>query len=360
MPYCSLLDTHVCVVLPSYYKPCCQYTKYAEIYEDILVHEMSHREYISLPQFQKIKHDMKTGWHKGCEKCKIDEEQNKIVSLRQMSNHEYNCNKGIQFIEISLSNYCNLSCKMCNPNASSKWKNYIDQNSELLRFFSQNNFEKISIKKTFEGLDLKNLKKIKYLGGEPFITPETKDLLDFLETNNIIQNVQLITNTNCTYFPKKWIPQLLKFKYVNIGLSVDGFDKSCEYSRTGCNWNTIQENIAKWYELHRNNKNINIYFSTTINALTIQDYHKLKDFSKNLSIDVYPYVIHQPSYLKLEALPTEYLQSIKNKDNQQYIDGVIFDPNLFRKFKEFICITDKAQRINLKHYIPELAKYFDK
>jgi len=356
MPQCSLLNTHICAVLPGYYKPCCQYVVYDDIYKDVLLSEMSHKEYTQTPQFQRIKKDMETGWHKGCEKCFLDETQNGLTSLRQLANNRYSNSNQIQFVEISLSNNCNLSCKMCNPWASSTWSDLHKKNPAIQKYF--NNLEiDISIDKIFRDIDFSSVEKIKYLGGEPFITPQTRTLFDFLEENNSIGNIILQTNTNCTFYPKKLISYLLKFKKVIIGLSVDGFDKSCEYSRTGSRWENICNVIEQWYDLYKNNQNIEIYFSTTINALTVHDFQKISSYSEEKNLNIYPYVLHNPKMLKLEALPPEYLKTIKDSYNSKFLQNVVYDSRLFEKLKEFIKSTDTAQKIKIKDYIPELAKY---
>ena len=358
MPHCNLLYHHMCTVLPGYYKPCCQYTLHKD-YKDVRVDEMTHTEYVNMPQYQKIREDMKSGWNAGCEKCRVDEESNKLQSLRQVYEGQINSDEGIRFVEISLSNYCNLSCKMCNPYSSSKWADFKKKHpDELSEFYADKTVGNINVRDFFKDVNLKNLKELKYLGGEPFITPQTKDLFNFLEDKKIIQNVSLLTNTNCTFYPEKWIKQLLKFKRVGIGLSIDGFEKSCEYSRTGSKWDTLKENALKWAELAKKNANLEIYFSTTINAFTVHDYHKLTKFAKKLGkIKYNPYVIHSPYHLRLEALPLEYIESIKNESNEQFLRHVKFDPILFERLKTFVKTTDKIQNIDIKDYIPELAKY---
>ena len=46
------------------------------------------------------------------------------------------------------------------------------------------------IEQIFANVDLRYLKKIKYLGGEPFITPQIKDLFEYLDRMGIIQNLR--------------------------------------------------------------------------------------------------------------------------------------------------------------------------
>jgi len=360
MPICKILDTHVCVQLPGYYKPCCQYETPKGISAPT-VNDMSHKEYTQTSAFQQIKKDMETGWHIGCEKCRLDETKNNIESLRQISNRNFDEKLGIQFLEINLSNKCNLACKMCNPQVSSKWEKILQNNkTELSRYFSDDTVSMVNIEKYFKDIDISNLTTIKYLGGEPFITPETKQLFDYLEMHNIMQNVMFTSNTNCTFFPEKWIDAITKFKTFSIGLSIDGWHKSCEYSRTNSKWSVLLENVRKWKRLQLTNKNVRVHLSTTVSALTVHDLGKLKKFANSIKLGISPYVMHQPSYLKLEALPPEYIKSILDDDNKQYLQNVKFDPILFEQFKKFIQTTDAAQNIKIKDYIPELAKYLNK
>ena len=261
MPFCSLLDSHICVTLPGLFRPCCQAAG-----AEVGLENISHKEYVNLPVFQQVKDDMKDGWSTVCEKCRIDETNN-VKSLRQQSNNEFT-KSGIQLIEISLSNFCNLSCKSCNSNSSSKWEDLLKNNKELAPFFRQQPASKISLNKIFENVDLSNLKRIKYLGGEPFITPQTKELFNFLQEQNLIKGIELLINTNCTLYPEKWIDQLLQFKNVNIGLSIDGFEDSCDYARTGSNWKDLKQNIEKWVNLRNQYPTkIYIYFATTTKCI---------------------------------------------------------------------------------------------
>jgi len=353
MPFCSLLDSHICVTLPGKFRPCCQADGAVVALENI-----SYKEYVNSPVFQQVKDDMKDGWSTVCEKCRIDETNN-IKSLRQHSNNEFT-KSGIQYIEISLSNFCNLSCKSCNNTSSSKWEDLLKNNKELAPFFYQPPASKISLNKIFENVDLSNLKSIKYLGGEPFITPQTKELFNFLQEQNLIKGIELLINTNCTLYPEKWIDQLLQFKNVNIGLSIDGFEDSCDYARTGSNWKDLKQNIEKWVNLRNQYPTkIYLYFATTISALSVHDYHRLVDYGKSIKVRCNPYIIQAPAHLKLAALPDSYKRLINNTHINKWLTTLDakFDPKLFEKMKTFIKVTDSAQGLNIKDHIPELAKY---
>ena len=105
---------------------------------------------------------------------------------------------------------------MCGPKESDKWYNLIEENEELRKFFGKSsNPTQLSIMKLFSTMDLSNLTHIKYLGGEPFITPEFKILCEYLSRKNLIEGMSLWINTNITIFPTKVMRYLNQFKKVS-------------------------------------------------------------------------------------------------------------------------------------------------
>ena len=94
----------------------------------------------------------------------------------------------------------------------------------------------------------------------------------------------------------------------------------------------------------------------------MHDYHRLVDYGKSINVRCNPYIIQSPAHLKLSALPESYKRLIKNKHINKWLTtpDAKFDPKLFEKFKKFIATTDVAQKIDIRNYIPKLAKYLDK
>lgn len=353
MPYCPKLYNHACIQLPGYYKPCCIYRLDPAI-PPVWANDTSISEYKNSKFIKQIKKEMKTGWNKGCLKCYEDEKAGRTSQRLEKSNAT---GEQIQYIEISLSRECNLSCKMCNPDFSTKWETIYNKNDSIKEFLTMwPPTTDLNIEKIFNNLDILKLEKIKYLGGEPFISPITEKFIDFLDSKNIIQNIAFHTNTNCTFFPKKYIHKLKKFKTVKIGLSIDGFEKSTEYSRTGSSWNTIVETLDKWIEL----PNAKVNVTSTINALTVHDFKNLKTLCEEKNIHLSYFVLDTPHYLQLNALPPEYVESIKDSSNEIFFRNYTYNNVLFEKLKKFIQVSDEAQKINIRDYLPNLAKYLDK
>ena len=63
---------------------------------------------------------MEDGWDEGCLKCKKEEDMDNKSSMRQRLNKDFS-GSNIEFVEISVSNQCNITCRMCGPKFSSKW-----------------------------------------------------------------------------------------------------------------------------------------------------------------------------------------------------------------------------------------------
>ena len=68
--------------------------------------------------FDKLAGNLEQGWVPGCESCKIDE-GNGVSSRRQRYEIRFTDNDFL--LDLSLGNYCNLKCRMCNHTNSTSW-----------------------------------------------------------------------------------------------------------------------------------------------------------------------------------------------------------------------------------------------
>lgn len=361
MPKCILLNNHLNIDVEGLISPCAIYKQNPRFNRKF----KSYKDYKNSVEYAMLKSTMATGWDQGCEKCKIDE-QTEGKSFRTTLLKEFgDTSQGIEFADISLSNHCNFSCRMCNPKTSSKWQNLIDKQSNLAKFFYNYTPKKtlhITPQQAFKNIDLTSLKRVKYLGGEPFITPELYDLIDFLSDKTNTKKIDLILTTNCSFFPSKVIDRLEKnFKNVQINLSIDGFESSCEYSRLGADWKVIDQVYKQYQKWAAGCDNIWLKIHSTINAYTVHDCEKLKQYVSDYSLyknpegDIEFYNLHQPSFLSVNLLPLEYKQSITNLTNKIWLQNN--DNTHWDKFVNFTKLTDQASGLHIEKYIPKLAKY---
>lgn len=270
----------------------------------------------------------------------------------------------IEFIEVSLSNDCNLSCKMCDNVFSSKWQRIIDKNVDALSaWYNTAPSKKVSIEDIFRGVNTSKIKSVKYLGGEPFIGTDLDDLLVYLENNVGLKNIDLSCTTNATFFPAKSITKLSQFKKVIIFISIDGIGDLCNYVRTGADWNTVLEVIFKWRKVVAEYKNIELRFCHTPQAYNIHQNKQIEQFVKNLGCNLKYAVLTFPKHLTFAVLPEEYKQrlitnNLVNDSLTNLLRDTKFNPELFEEFKKYTITVDKILNTDIEKVIPDLYKYF--
>ena len=331
---CKAFTNHLCLTVNGNLQPCCRFEGSSYNFD------------YKLPTYNNL--EIKDNWVKGCEKCLLEEKSLKKSSYREFINSILSDTIQIEYLELSISNHCNLACKMCNPDSSSLWNTLLDSNNELHNYMKKGKKTKIDIDNLFKSIDLSNLKYLKYLGGEPFITPELEHLFIKLKKLNLTKNITFLTNTNVTFFPHKLLKYIDEFKNVKVALSVDGIGKLNDYIRYGKDWETVSKNINLW-KLYSNNKlNINIYFHTTVQAYNIHNLTEIKNYCKDNEISYYPVILRRPEHLSINALPQEYINKITNEDNLEYIKNYKFDIKLYKKFLNYTKLLDKMTNLNFK------------
>lgn len=169
-------------------------------------------------------------------------------------------------LDLKLGNFCNLSCRMCNGQSSSKyltelkkivkdknWKNIQDwpedspltglvQGDELdlnvTDWYDSPKFEKLLYKFIDNGLKL-----IKFTGGEPLMVPNAKKIIEYCIAKDKAKDLELMIITNMTLLNDEWLQLFSYFKHVSMNMSIDGVGKTYEYIRHPSSWETVYENL---------------------------------------------------------------------------------------------------------------------
>ena len=207
-------------------------------------------------------------------------------------------------IEINASNVCNLKCRICYPNASSKW---IKEHGDLYG----------SNEKIYYNLSLPNLEQVKqwgdsleevcFFGGEPLLSQENMELLDhFISTGNA-GRMSILFNTNGTVFNDEITDRLRHFKLVRMYFSVDDIGQRFEYQRKGAKWDEVADNIGKAYRLSRSPEGQNIDFKIccTVSIFNIYYFPEFFDwFETNYpGLRVFWNLLFDPWRLNVQILP---------------------------------------------------------
>lgn len=318
---------------------------------------------------ENLRNDMREGRsNPGCHHCYNKEKNPSYVSVRQHFNSYYNTQNinlidDIDFIEIRVSNYCNLKCIMCGPYASSsisqeckKYENeYKDigivmSPKETIRWWD--NTDTLDRVKTI----IANVSSINFAGGEPLIVPEVIDLLNALDPTRI---KKISFNTNLTRVSDNFLLTISKFKFVAICVSLEGYGIHNDYVRFGSEWNDIENNINKLIEL----KNVRLSINHVLQHTSIFSLPDLIKFagSINLPINLHNiYVGPNPDdgMLTLNSVAQEdidtfnsWLETYQGRYKsmlQNWINTYNFNKELQIKFNNYINLLDSIRGCNFK------------
>jgi hypothetical protein len=204
-----------------------------------------------------------------------------------------------KYVEVSFSNACNFKCSYCGPAYSSKWMEEIekygaypttDRFNDLEYLIEENKkpYKQTEFNPYVEAFwkwwpDLyKDLHTFRITGGEPLMSKDTWDVLDYIINNpNPNRKLNLAINSNLGVPDKlidKFIEKIQRIcdeDRVNefiIFTSVDTWGDQAEYIRNGLVFNKFWDNVNK---VMTKCPRVNLTFMSTYNALSVPNYDKL-------------------------------------------------------------------------------------
>jgi len=168
--------------------------------------------------------------------------------------------KSPEKLDFRIGTTCNLKCRMCNANNSSKiWSEYQANLDSLSRFagtIAGEGEEFYSNAK--EPATLQDLMSISYglsrigiSGGEPNLSKLLLDYLEELVKQGLSQNISLKINTNGVTTSPRMLKVFPHFRRVEIMLSIDGTGPVQEYIRHPSKWEQVEDNVRMLKEFFR-------------------------------------------------------------------------------------------------------------
>lgn len=249
--------------------------------------------------FQRLRQEFIDGKQpEPCVKCWL-QEKNSSKSMRTAYNNIFRDrtdvnNKKLRFMEIGFSTHCNLACRMCSPDYSSKWATIKHPNSSV-RLGYDLDVDKFDV-------DVSELEEIKIVGGEPMMAKQHDQFLQKLFAEHLdLSKVKITYYTNTTVLPSKTVLELWKhIGEIELNFSIDGVGKINEYQRPGHKWETIESNVEFYKNLAIEYGNITLGVHCAITTLTIGNIHEVIEWYqstinsklKNFSYDFVDYPQH--------------------------------------------------------------------
>lgn len=253
---------------------------------------------------------------KECSYC-YSKEDSGLPSLRQSHNNKWKISADTatidsfkpQYLDIRLSNVCNLKCRMCssyfssaiaaeeakifnieNATSTSNLKNHDDTLKEILAY-------------------IPNIEKFYFAGGEPLLCKEHYVILQSLiDCNNVDPEISYNTNfTTLKYQNYSVLDLWPKFSNITIGASLDAHGVVAEYVRHGTKWTEIEQNLNL---LKKHCPNVKFTVTSTVGFLNVESLiflqqqwhsHRLLDI-QNFSLTV----MISPDHMTVSALPNHH------------------------------------------------------
>ena len=311
----------------------------------------------------QVKNDLLAGIKSpACARCWGLEEQNR-TSRRQMENKflDYKLDRDLELLyqdcetnaidpilyQITSSNLCNQACVSCNSSASSKW-------AEIERKMDIKPWPLTEINLSTVNINYNTARRISLLGGEPFFDPRTFDLLEqLIKHNNTDCFITLVTNGSIT-LKQSQIDLLSKFTDLNICISIDGTGTVFEYMRWPAKWDLVCENIKKFQEITSN-----LSVSYTISSLNIFYHQQTINWFEEQGLRYNHNIVNDPAWLSLDAMPKEIKQLLTNNTFASPWRELTGKEIELKDYFDKIQQQDRAKKIDIRNYLPELAVIFD-
>jgi len=373
MPHCYLPWTHIDISSMGEMTPCCKFKSSKYPHKIYNINNSSIDDYVNSPTLTEVKNDfLNNKWPKGCERCRIEEENGieskRIQDAKLWKDHlkEDYQTKGFVTASIAFGNTCNLKCITCSPYASSKWQQEWKSITGL--DIKSNHFYKKDFVESFSQVS-KNLIHLDIPGGEPFLSgvEQQKQLLEIFIKEDRAQDISLHYTTNCTVFPdESWIKLWENFKSVEIQLSIDGVESRFEYIRFPASWKQVDENVEKYKNLSKEKSNLKIAVATTVSAYNIAYLDELLIYLEGKNLGV-PYLgrVHNPIYIRPTVWKTNakdfIIERIENsKFNLSNFTSLIKNEDVsehFDLFRNRLLRHDAYRKLSFKETFPEMFPF---
>jgi len=319
----------------------------------------------------------------GCNQC-WNNEKNNVKSKRQNDAYvyrdkifdiDYNDTKTSKLasLDIKINKTCNLSCRMCSPNWSSKWANEVARNKESYPQFSslplvKHEWTDTNGSKVWKDLEeiTSDLAYITFSGGEPLLDKTHSSMLQYFINKQRSSYISLHYNTNATIFASNLIPLWSSFKQVELSFSIDNTGKKFEYERYGESWKTIVDTIKKYKNVREAVINLNVW--STVTTLNILDTYTLFQFCKDHELPILFNPLHEPRQLNICLFNKKQKKYITNKllniqdDEFQKIIGPIMSlmnnatiSTDTTDMVDYLSITDQIRKQDYKQTYKELT-----
>ena len=327
------------------------------------------------PILQKRKNDLATGIR--CPDCHVcwESEDRAGESHRTLYTKTYESkNPGpfavdtpATFIELELTNKCNLACVYCGPQLSSRWQKELkqrhpDTEDDIFHKVMELFTEYCNTKLTNEPYI-----NISLLGGEPFFTDHMYIFLDYLSNFHVNPEQEVtVTITTGMAFPEKKFTKFIELieRTPNIiyimQLSGEAIDERAELIRWGLDFETWNNNLDMFLTESARLNNLFIGFGCAHNALSLpyfKDYlvyinNKLAEHDYKSDVWFLINYIEEPEHLSIPMLDSYHADAVT--EQIEYMENEM--TNLYKKDEYITMLKSLRNQILNSNITPEMKQ----
>ncbi len=366
-------------------RPCCIYQENVtdEQGKPFYIQETSLADILNSKYMKDLRNEFRQGKKPaGCSSCWKDEEFGK-KSKREIYLKDVDFSEEPKWpkeLQVIISNTCNLKCRTCAPTHSTLWfQEALDRNRMWMPPSPGPIISDSSVFWNERKQWLESVEIIEIVGGEPFLIKGWMDIWTELVKMGRSKSITIQMSTNATIFKPDVVKFLIEnFKWVGIGLSIDGVESKFEYLRHPGKWKTTKENLQGYYDILKSNyPNFGTQITHTIswmNLFYVPSFHEY--ISKNWpDLKIWNNVVYHPEHLSASALPdrakelieAEFLKSSLQKNANQdvhrdlmgileFIKSKPFSPDVFKRGVTEIMAGDEYRHETYEKTFPEFFK----
>lgn len=303
--HCQYLGHHLAASADGRIRPCCRFKSVPEL--DLpRLSEMSFKEAFHHPVLEKTREELKRGhFPESCRVCR-EEEEHGVRQYRMNLDKECGplaSERRLQAIEIFVGSLCNMKCRMCNEEASSKWAEELGRASQI----------QVDLTRLFDGLNLKEIRLVRFVGGETLINPKFFEVIETLKTYAEPSQVILSLATNGSVaLSEKLLNAFDGFRRVDMDFSVDGIGSVGEYIRHGVPWNRVENVILQWMKKAPPHFRFNVH--TTLQAANYASIDEIILFCMNLPFRKWSCrLLNSPEEYSVRNLPMSFRRTVADR-----------------------------------------------
>lgn len=226
------------------------------------------------------------------------------------------------YVDIRLSNLCNLGCRMCSSDASSqiekdevhsRWSPYsgpVEVPGSNIGDSAERGRRSRPVEVvTAELQKLDDLYFIQLAGGEPTINDAQMQWLRKLAETGESRNIELSIWTNFTTANRQVFDVISSFRQVTLTLSIDGYGETYDYIRWPGRWQMIERNLVY---LAKFRERIFLKMNCVVQAYNALDLPRILDWARKNKVEVMLHDVTPQEYLDFRVLSTDMRTNIRD------------------------------------------------